>query len=132
LGYRFLLPCLEYMFHTLGNLSVHIVFESRIQRISRITLVLVSFFDLGGKIVFWRIILFQGITWMSSGKMVLGFKFHSFWIIFLKILSWFKYLYKYFVLVHWGITKLIQKQNQSNFQGRFNIISFIPIGKPGM
>ena len=59
------------MFHTLGNLSVHIVFESRIQRISRITLIMDNVFDLGGKFSFSKIILLQGITWMSSGKMVL-------------------------------------------------------------
>jgi hypothetical protein len=55
----------------LGNLSVHIVFESRIQRISRITLIMDNVFDLGGKFSFSKIILLQGITWMSSGKMVL-------------------------------------------------------------
>ena len=50
-----------------GYFPVYIVFESRIQRITRITLVMDNVFDLGGKIVFWKIILFQGITSMSSG-----------------------------------------------------------------
>jgi hypothetical protein len=51
----------------LGNLSVHIVFESRIQRISRITLAMDNVFDLGRKFSFSRIILFKCFSLMPSG-----------------------------------------------------------------
>ena len=51
-----------------GVFPEHIVFESWIQRISRITLVMVSVFDLGRKFSFARIILFKCFLPMPFGN----------------------------------------------------------------